>query len=210
MKIAILGSGNVGGSLGRIWAGKGHAITFGSRDPNCERVQALLASIPGEAKADLRHVAAADAEVVVLAVPWASAEGTVREAGDLAGKILVDCINPIAPEFDRLDTGEHGSASEAIAQWAPGARIVKAFNCIGALNFEKPKFGVVTADSFICGDDDAAKAAVKQLSEEMGFEAVDVGGISNAVHLEHVAMLWIHMAYNQGFGGEIAVKVLSR
>src|SRR5207302_1218587 len=85
MKIGVIGAGNVGGTLGRRWAQKGHQVTFGVRHPDDEKVKALLASAGSNARAGGVQEAAAASEVVVLTVPWAAAQDAVRGAGDLAG-----------------------------------------------------------------------------------------------------------------------------
>jgi predicted dinucleotide-binding enzyme len=190
LKIGILGAGNVGGALGRVWAEKGHRITFGKRESNAEAV--------------------AGAEVIVLSVPWEAAAAALRTAGDLAGKILVDCTNPLTPDLQGLAVGLTTSAAEQVAGWAPDAKVVKAFNTIGAVNFGNAKFGGELADGFYCGDDAAAKDVVKGLVQDAGMNPVDVGPLRNARWLEAIAMLWIDLAINQKQGTNHAFKLLRR
>jgi len=191
LRIGILGAGNVGGALGRVWAAKGHQITFGKR---------------GGSNAE----AASSAEVVVLSVPWPAAQEAVKSAGDLAGKILIDCTNPLSPDLKGLAVGLTTSAAEQVAAWAPGAKVVKAFNTIGAVNFGNAKFGADLADGFYCGDDSAAKGVVKGLITDAGMNPVDVGPLGNARLLEPLAMLWIDLALNQKQGTNHAFKLLRR
>ncbi|WP_254721857.1 NADPH-dependent F420 reductase [Kovacikia minuta] len=213
MKIAVIGSGNVGGSLGRILASKGHAVTFGVRDPHSEKVRSLLDSIPAQTKADPIPVAVAGAEIVILATPWDAAQNALAAAGDLSGKVLIDTTNPVGLNSEGLSRGlvigHTTSAAEEVAKWAPGASVVKAFNTIGANCFENPQFGSVTATAFICGDDATAKQTVTTLAQDIGFEVVDAGSLSQARLLEPLAMLWISLAF-AGVGREFSISLVKR
>src|SRR3972149_2562834 len=114
-------------------------------------------------------------EVILFAPPWPSVDHALKAAGSLAGKILIDCTNPLKQDLSGLELGHTTSAAEEIAKKTPGARVVKAFNMTGAENMANPRFGAEQATMFICGDDAAAKTAVARLTEELGFEAVDAG-----------------------------------
>ena len=210
MRIAVIGTGRMGARVGRILARKGHEIVFGSRDPDSPRIRELLSSTGRDASADFAREAAAGAELVFLAVPWEALEETVRSLGPLAGKIVLDCTNPIAPSFDHLDTLGHRSAAEAVAAWAPGARVVKAFNAVSARSLDDPSYGGVKGDHLICGDDAEAKAAVARLVEDCGYAVIVVGPLNHAMYLESLAMLWILLAYQKGLGAEIGIKLLRR
>lgn len=210
MQISIIGAGNVGGNLGKLWASKGHHIMFGVRDPQSQKVAALINSIEPHAQAGSVKEAAQFAELMVLTTPWEAAHDAIQAAGDVRGKILMDCTNPVKPDLTGLSLGQTTSAAEEIARWAAGARVVKAFNTIGAAQMLKPQFGSQTASMFICGDDGAAKSVVAKLTEQSGFEVIDAGPLSNARLLEPMAMLWIYLAVKQGLGIEIAFKLLRR
>src|SRR5438477_11731912 len=93
MQIGIIGAGNVGGTLGRAWAKKGHDICFGVRHPQDDKTRRLLQSIGPKAQAGTVAEAAAFGEVVVLATPWPATEAAIRAAGDLRGKTVIDCTN---------------------------------------------------------------------------------------------------------------------
>ena len=97
-----------------------------------------------------------------------------------------------------------------MAGWAPNARVVKAFNTIGAANYGNAQFGMQRADGFYCGDEQDAKNLAKQLIEETGLNPVDVGPLKNARLLEPLAMLWIDLAVNQKQGPNHAFKLLRR
>lgn len=200
MKIAIIGAGNVGGTLGRLWAGKGHAIAFGVPDSSSPKVVTLVQSIGGRARATSVAKAAAFGEIVALAVPWTAAEQAVGSAGDLTGKTLIDCTNPLTADLSGLTVGTEDSAGERVARWARGAKVVKAFNTIGAQNFENPCFGGLNANMFLAGDDDAAKSIVSRLAAELGFDVIDTGPLKAARWLEPLGMLWIHLAFAQKWG----------
>lgn len=152
--------------------------------------------------------AAAFGEVVVLATPWGGTEDAVRHAGNLSGKVLLDCTNPLRPDMSGLE-GDR-SAAEQVAAWAPGAKVVKIFNTTGFNNMDDPRFGDDRATMFYCGDDAEAKKVAARLAEELGFEAVDAGPLAEARSLEHLALLWIHLAYVQKLGRGIAFKLMRR
>lgn len=210
MKIAIIGTGNVGGALGRGWAPKGHAITFGARDLANPKIKPLLEAMGGRAKVASVRDAVAGAEAVVLAMPWEAAKDAISAAGDLSGKIVVDCINPVTADLKGLAIGQTTSAAEEIGRWAKGARVVKAFNMTGAANYLNPLFGGQAASMFICGDDAAAKGTVTTLAADLGFEVIDAGPLSSGRLLEPLALLWIRLAYIDGLGPDIAFKLLRR
>jgi NADPH-dependent F420 reductase len=209
MKLAIIGTGNVGGTLGRLWAELGHDIVYGVRDPSAAKVQSLLGESGPRAQAMPIEEAVAAGQVVVLAVPWTVAEGVVRRAGSWSNKILVDATNPIVPGLE-LAVGHTTSAAEEIAAWSVDARVVKAFNTLGYEHLSNPMFGEHTLNMFVCGDDEEAKFVVAGLAQELGFEVVDAGPLGAARLLEPLAMLWIRLAMVEGEGREIAFKLLHR
>jgi 8-hydroxy-5-deazaflavin:NADPH oxidoreductase len=210
MRIAIIGAGNVGGTLGKMWAAKDHEVAFGVRRPNDAKVQTLLTATGKRARAASVKDAVTGAEVVVLATPWSAAEAAIRDAGELRGKVVVDATNPLKADLSGLALGHSTSAAEQVAGWAPGARVVKAFNTIGAAQMADPRFGTQRASMFICGDDASAKATVARLAGELGFDPVDCGPLTQARLLEPLAMLWISMAYAYGAGPNIGFALLRK
>jgi NADPH-dependent F420 reductase len=214
MKIAIIGAGNVGGTLGKRWAKRGHEVAFGARDPAEAKVAALVRESGPRARAASVPEAARQAAVVVLTVPWDSARDALTAAGDLRGRILIDATNPVplTPEGLRqgLVIGHTTSAGEQIARWAEGARVVKAFNTTGWQNMANPIYGSQGLSMLLCGDDAEAKKVVADLARQLGFEPVDVGPLRSARYLEAVAMLWIDMAIIQGFGMNFGFRVVKR
>lgn len=209
MNIAIIGTGKVGRTLGLRWAGHGHHVVFGSRDPTSEKAQKLLKTAGAGVEVKSVREAAGEADAVVIAVPWNAAQTAVREADDLAGKILIDCTNPIAPGL-QLALGTTTSGAEKIASWADGARVVKAFNATGWENMADPVYDGEPTLMPICGNDPEARALVLELAELLGFEVVDLGPLESARLLEPFALVWIHLARVQGLGPDIAFKLARR
>jgi predicted dinucleotide-binding enzyme len=214
MDIAIIGAGNVGGTLGARWAQGGHRVAFGVRDVRDPKSQELLKAAGPNARIASVGEAAAGAAVVLLATPWANTEEALRSAGPVSGKVLIDATNPIplGPGMlkEGLLVGHKTSGAEQVASWAGGARVVKAFNTVGWPVMARPRLGARPASMLICGDDDAAKADVRRLSDELGFETVDVGPLAVARLLEPYGMLWIHMCIGLGWGPDFAFQVIKR
>jgi len=210
MKIAVIGTGSVGGTLGKGWAAKGHKVIFGSRRPGDPDIKKLLEKAGAGARALPPANAAAESEVVALATPWDATQRAIAGLGDLSAKIVLDVTNPILPGLAGLELGTTDSGGEAVARWAAGALVVKIFNTTGYGNMADPVYAGERATMFYCGDDGRAKAAAKQLAEDLGFEPADVGPLSQARYLEALAMLWISMAAKYGYGRDIAFRLMRR
>jgi predicted dinucleotide-binding enzyme len=210
MKIAVIGSGNVGGTLGRRWAQAGHTVIFSSRTPDSEAMRKLLAASGATASTASPLDAAAAADVILLASPWKATKDMLAAAGDLKGKVLIDVQNPLLPDLSGLEIGTTTSAAETIAGWAPGARVVKAFNTIGTSVMDNPRFGDEKAVLFYCGDNADAKAQVHTLAADLGFDPQDAGPLTQARILEPFALLWISLAFTRGFGTRFAFQILRR
>jgi 8-hydroxy-5-deazaflavin:NADPH oxidoreductase len=193
MKIAVIGAGQVGGTLGNAWQRRGHDISYGVPSPDDPKYAALGAA------ATTNEEAARAADIVVLCTPWQGTRDAVQACGDLTGKLLIDCTNPLTPDVSALTIGHTTSGAEQVAGWAPGARVCKAMNQIGAAMMDAPALSG-TPVIFVCGDDDAAKKSTLGLVEELGFEAVDAGELTVARMLEPFGLLWIHLALRRGFG----------
>ena len=183
MQIAIIGAGRVGTTLGRRFTEAGHAVTYGVRNPDDAKYAAL------EHRALVADACAA-AEVIVLTTPWTAAEVALASAGDLAGRILVDATNPIGPGMV-LTHGTTDSGAEQVARWAPGARVVKAFNSVGMEVMANPVFGSQRSALLMCGDDAGAVGVVAGLAESIGFEPVRLGPLARARLVEPAALVWI-------------------
>jgi NADPH-dependent F420 reductase len=212
MKIAVLGAGSVGGTLGRRFAGAGHEVRFGVRSPDDEKYRRLAESAGGAASVTTVAEAARDADVVVVATPWDATRAALEQAGDLADKVVVDCTNPLGmgPDGLELTTGFDTSGAEQLAEWAPGARVVKCYNQTGYANMAEPAYGGVRSAMFVCGDDPAARETARTLADEIGFDAIDAGPLRVARLVEPLAMLWIHLALTTPLGRDFAFAVLRR
>jgi len=211
MKLGIIGAGSVGGTLGKGWAAKGHQIKYGVRHPDSRETQEAVRATGGGSSAGEMPEAAAFGEVIVLATPWGDAtRQAIESAGNLTGKIVIDCTNPVKPDLSGLAIGHDTSAAEQVAGWAKGAKVCKAFNTVGYHVMANPNFRERKAVMFVCGDDPAAKKTVLQLASDFGFEPIDAGGLSSARLLEPVAMLWIHLALHQGLGPDFSFGLLRR
>lgn len=170
------------------------------RDPDDPKYAPLGAVLANES-------AAAAADVVVLCTPWQGTQLAVQSCGNLAGKVLIDCTNPLTPDFTALEVGLTSSGAEQVSFWAPGARVCKAMNQIGAALMDGPQLSGQPV-MFICGDEDQAKSVAAGLVVELGFEAVDAGDLRVARLLEPYALLWIHVALRRGFGANFGFGLL--
>lgn len=205
MKIAMIGAGAVGSALGHGWLNHGHEVFFGLRNPD----ESKYRDLPGRMTPP---EAAAKAEIVVLATPWQATEAAVRGLGDLSGKIVIDCTNPLGmgPDGLGLVLGYDTSAGERVGQWARGASVFKAFNTTGAVNMTEASSYAIAPAMFVAGDDTVRKPIVMQLARDIGFEPIDAGPLRIARLLEPLAMLWIDQALNRGAGQDFAFAVIRK
>jgi hypothetical protein len=206
MRIAVIGAGKVGTTLGRGWTRRRHQVTYGVRDPSSAKAAALA---QGGVQVTAPTQAVERSEVVVLATPWAATKDAVEALGDLGGRPLLDATNPIGPGLT-LAVGDGGSGGELVQAWAPTARVVKIFNTTGVENMASPVYGDQAATMFYCGDDEAACAVAAKLATDLGFDAVSAGPLRNARLLEPLALLWIDLARGQGVSRTVAFKLLRR
>jgi predicted dinucleotide-binding enzyme len=183
MKIGIIGSGKVGSALGTTWVNAGHEVMFSSR--HIEHDRSLAASLGGGARAGTPREAADFGDVLLVAVPYGALPEVGKDlAGLIEGKVVIDACNPF-PNRDgavadwALDKG----AGLASAELLPGARIVRAFNAIGAASmgsaYQEPgRIGMP-----IAGDDAEAIAVASRLIVEIGYEPVLIGGLEMGKYL---------------------------
>ncbi len=200
----MLGTRDVGRTLGNGFLATGHQVMMGSRDAMNEKALAWAkdagaGSVGGSlASTGTFADAAKFADVVVLAVSWQGAEHALKLAGadNLAGKVVIDAINPLTMGARGLElvVGHMDSAGEQVQRWLPGARVVKAFNSVGYAQMFQPKFADGPPDMFICGNDDAAKQTVTEILTSFGWSTIDIGGIEGSRLLEPLCVLWIDYA----------------
>lgn len=189
MRIAVVGKGNIGGTLGAKWRVAGHDVVYGARDGSGE----------GPGGAPVRGIADAvrDADVVVLAVPGQVVPAVVQEQGAaLAGKVVIDAVN-------RMGAEEFNSRA-LIADAAPSARYVRAFNSLGWENFADPLPGM---NLFFAADPEA-RAAAEELIGAVGLEPVFVGDASATATVDGLAPLWFAMVRQNGGNRKIAFRVV--
>jgi NADPH-dependent F420 reductase len=193
LKIAVIGTGNVGAALGPEFAAQGHTIVYGSREPTSQKVKDLIAKTGHGASAKSQADAVAGADMVVIAVPGTAAESVVKELGSLSGKIVLDPTNRVARKPDGLEYDRPmmaNSNAELIQMLAPGARVVKAFNTLNVKQMTDPDTAGGPISIPICGDDAAAKATVASLVKGMGLEPLDLGPLRYAGTLEEMLVIW--------------------
>jgi predicted dinucleotide-binding enzyme len=185
--ISIIGVGNMARALaGRALAG-GNAVEIIGRDPS--KAEALAAALGGATVGTVDTAPAGD--IVVLAVPYASAVAVISQYGDaLHGKVVVDITNPITPDFTGFLTPEGSSGAQEIAKAVPaGAPVVKAFNTLPCDVLAAGSIERRPVDVFIAGDDARAKAGVSVLIESLGMHPMDAGALPMARALENATLL---------------------
>jgi 8-hydroxy-5-deazaflavin:NADPH oxidoreductase len=203
MRIAVIGAGNVGSTLGQAWSRRRHDVVFGVRDPKAAKLRE-------PARVATNAEAARASDVVVLATPWKDTEVAVRSCGDLRGKAVVDCTNPLTPDASGLVLGLTTSGAEQVASWATGAEVFKAMNQVGFRLMDGPTFpAAVKPVMFVCGDG-ARKPEILRLVAELGFDTIDAGALTIARLLEPYAMLWIHLALKGLVQGDFAFALLRK
>jgi predicted dinucleotide-binding enzyme len=177
IKIGVIGSGNVGSAIGRVWAKAGHPVMFASR--NLDHDKQLAAEIGANASAGTPADAVAFADVLLFAVPYGALPELGKSLGNsLKGKIVIDACNPFPNRDGAIaDRARAEGAGKVSAELLPGARIVRAFNAIGAASMgaahEQPgRIGMP-----IAGDDKQAIDIASRLIREIGYEPVLVGGL---------------------------------
>lgn len=199
MKIGIIGSGNMGGSLGKIWAAKGHEVVFSfSQDP--AKLEALAQAAGPNARVGTPRQAAEESDAILVSVLPLLLTQVLESAGSLAGKTVITCMSGLKPDFTGqtigLPTDRAISIAEELAQLAPKAKVVEAFNITFAeiLASDSRLFAGEKASIFYCGDDTQAKAVAAQLIADADYEPVDAGGLGTARALETLASAWVQFA----------------
>lgn len=193
MKVAIIGAGFVGESLARALLKAGHEVMLSSRTPQSEKMQTLIADLGAGAQAGTVDETAVFSDIVALAVSGNVIEDAVNSAGDLSGKVLLD-----------MTQGDSGKLAEI-----SGAKVVKIFNTIGAEHYQAPEFSGVAATMLYCGDDADAKRIAGGLATDIGFDAIDAGGLAMWQQLVNLAFVWINLMRG-GMGRDFAFKIVKK
>lgn len=204
MEIGIIGTGKVGSALAKGWAEAGHRIVLGARDP---AKAGDLAAATRASVVSPEEVGQAD--VIVLATPWAAARSVLADLGDLTTKIVIDCTNPLGRVDGRfgLLLGHTTSGAEELAAAVPQARFVKTLNQVGAEVMGLARTLPSPPVMFMAADDPAAKDVVGALLQDLGFDPLDAGDLFKARLLEPFALVWINQALAQRKGRHWALTV---
>jgi predicted dinucleotide-binding enzyme len=204
--VAVIGTGNVGMAVGTEFAGLGHTVIYGSRSPASLKTQDLVAKTGENASAALPDEAAAEADVIVLAVPGMVTGDVAGALGDLGGKIIIDATNPLKREGEVLqfDYGVDTSNGQIVQALHPDAFVVKAFNTISWEAMIDP--GNPAPVMPLAGDSAEAKARVAAWVQAMGIETIDIGGIEHARVTEQMVVLML----NNRFSDEPKYEILFR
>jgi hypothetical protein len=205
MKIAVIGSGNVGSALGKGWLKAGHEVVFGVRDPQSPKTKKTLALIP-EAKVDTLEEASKSAEVIVITTPPEAVLELITHLGDLTQKVVIDATNSVRTRPEPFATAYH-----AIKAITKARDVVKCFNSTGFENMLNPTYHGEGIDMFAAGDSVKAKQVAEQLAKDLGFATCyDFGGDDKVELLEKFALSWINLAIMQGHGRNLAFKLVRR
>ena len=202
MNIAILGTGNIGSTLGKKWLQAGHTVYFGVRNPQKPEIQTLVNKLGANAHAVSIDEAIASGEVVLFAVPGNAMDETITQHGHaLEGKIIIDAANKISsPVINSLPS---------FTAQVPTAKLYRAFNNYGWENFETPQLGGNTIDLFYCGTDGASRTTVEKLIADIGLNPVYLGGTDQAELVDSILKLWFALSSGQKKGRHLAFKVLT-
>lgn len=205
MKIAIIGTGNVGGALATKWALKGHQINLGVRDLTNFKGSKLLDN--PNTKVYTIENAVKQSDIILLSTPALFTVEVVQSLGDTTGKIIIDAMNIV------MNKGPEGYkyTTEAILANTQTRDVVKCFNTTGYNNMQHPNYGDTQLDLFVAGDSENGKAAAIQLAKDAGFaECYSIGGNDKFELMEQFAWFWINLAMFQGQGRDIGFKLLKR
>jgi 8-hydroxy-5-deazaflavin:NADPH oxidoreductase len=208
MRIGILGSGLMGGKLGTIFARAGHEVVFSYARSN-GKLKKLARDAKGKARAGTPREAAQEADSLLLAVHWSRIDDVLKQAGDLAGKVILTCSLPMDIGNTKLIIANTSSGAEELAKKVPKARVVSAFNTVPS----EVLFGVyearrkTTRPSLVyCGDDQSAKDVAVRLIRDVGFDPVDAGPLHVARYTEPFALLVAELAYEGEGGPKLAYR----
>jgi len=195
MKIGILGTGDVGQTLGKAFVSLGGDVKMGSRDAKNAKALGWAKGVGAKATVGTFGEAAAFGEVVVLATLGSANEAVIKATGAerFRGKVVIDTTNPLdfSTGKPQLSIGHTDSAGEQVQRLLPDAKVVKAFNTVGNAHMFRPSFVGGPPDMFICGNDVGAKRTVASILGDFGWGTVDLGGIEAARLLEPMCLAWV-------------------
>jgi 8-hydroxy-5-deazaflavin:NADPH oxidoreductase len=208
MRIGILGSGLMGGKLGTLFARAGHEVVF-SYARRREKLDQLARDAGHNARAGSPKDAAQGADVLLLAVHWSRIDDVLSQAGDLSGKIIVNCSLPLNAANTELVLGHTTSGAEELAKKVPGAEVVSAFNNIPSevlIGVFAARGNATPPSMLYCGDKQAGKKIAATLIRDVSFDPIDLGPLRSARYTEPLAMIIAHLAYEGTDGPELAYR----
>lgn len=208
MRVGILGSGLMGGKLGTIFARAGHDVVF-SYARSDRKLDRLARDAGDNARAGTPADAASDADALLLAVHWSRVDDVLKQAGDLASKVIVTCSLPMNAASTELAVGHTSSGAEELAKKVRKARVVQAFNTVPSevLFSVFAKRRRKNRPSLIyCGDDAKAKRVAAELIGDVGFEPIDIGALRMARYSEPFTMIVAQQAYETDRGPALAYR----
>lgn len=204
LTIAVLGAGNIGGTLGRKWCAAGHQVAFGVSDPNGKNAQALRTDLGDRVTVGtVDEALATNPGIVVMALPGVQMDALItKHAVQLDGRTIIDTAN-------RLDAGPLNSFA-TFHQHTPTAHLFRAFNTLGWENFANPVFNGVQADLFYCGPKGEAGTQVERLIADIGLNPVWLGDDEQVSLVDAIGKLWLTLVFGQGKDRNLAFKMLTR
>ena len=206
MKIAIIGSGNVGGALAKKWIQAGHKILIGARFPLSDKNLQLAVEIGQDPFTSIES-AVTQSDIILISTPATATVEVVKSLGNTAGKIIIDTMNVV---MGRGPVG-YKNTTDAILGNTQTRDVVKCFNTTGFNNMLNPIYGNSALDLFVAGDSEKGKTIAVQLAKDAGFaECYNIGGNDKFELMEQFAWFWINLAMFQGQGREIGFKLLKR
>lgn len=208
MHIGILGSGLMGGKLGTLFARAGHDVVFSyARDR--KKLEMLARNAGTTARAGTPSEAVRDADAILIAVHWSRVDDLLKQAGNIAGTVVVSCSLPMNADDTQLSVAHTSSGAEELASRLRDAHFVSAFNTVPSEVFFsvfESRLQRARPSLVYCGDDVAAKQVAANLIEDVGFEPVDAGPLRIARYTEPFALLIAQLAYEGDDGPELAYR----
>ena len=206
MKIGIINAGNIGRTLAKPWLQAGHQLKL-AKAGDQTKLDNFLKTVEGATKGTAKE-AAEFGDVALFSVYWPNLNATLTEVGDLAGKIVIDTMNPlnVTEQFEHyhdLEFMQSNSTSEELQKRLPKARVIKAFSTMPSIVLDANEWSnnPVKPAVFVAGDDKQAKEVVMQLARDAGFEPFDAGALINSRSIEQMGVLLHHVGTHQ-FGGD--------
>lgn len=206
MRIALIGTGDMGGALALAFSRK-HEVTVTGSHPGSESAQHVVRESGGRVREAPRDEAIAAADVVVLAVPWEAVDDALK-GGVPDGTVLLVVTVPYVEDGDALALGTTTSGAEYVAAKVSNACVVQAFNTVASATVAEPAAHGTPATVIVSGDDGGAKQVIAGLARDIGLDVVDGGPLTTARYTEPMGMLWVALAYEGKLGEDVAFRVL--